>query len=81
MTDVLALPDAVVDAIHRLRAQGSGAGLIPAQAVAGEANASGLQPDSVDDIVRRLAEVGIEVVAGEPTPQELTDEVVEEEPP
>jgi len=81
VTDVLALPDAVVDAIHRLRAQGSGAGLIPAQAVAGEANASGLQPDSVDDIVRRLAEAGIEVVAGEPTPQELTDEVVEEEPP
>jgi len=71
----------VADAIDRLRAQGGGAGLIPAQAVADEANASGLQPDSVDDIVRRLAEAGVEVVADEPTPAELTEEVVEEEPP
>ena len=81
MADVLVLPDAVADAIDRLRAQGGGAGLIPAQAVADEANASGLQPDSVDDIVRRLAEAGVEVVADEPTPAELTEEVVEEEPP
>jgi len=80
--DVLVLPDAVIDAIDRLRARGSGGtGLIPAQAVADEASASGLEPESVDDIVRQLAEVGVEVVADEPTPEELVDEVVEEEPP
>ena len=51
--DVLVLPDAVLDAIDRLRARGiSGTGLIPAQ-----------------------------VVADEPTPEELVEEEVEEEPP
>ena len=38
-------------------------------------------PEAIDDIVRRLAEVGVEVVADEPTPEELAAEAVEEEPP
>jgi len=72
----------VIDAIDRLRARGiSGTGLIPAQVVADEANASGLEPESVGDIVRQLAEVGVEVVADEPSPEELVEEEVEEEPP
>jgi len=79
--DLLVLPDAVIDAIDRLRARGVGTGLIPAQAVADEATASGLQPESIDDIVRRLAEAGVEVVADEPTPEELKAEEVEPEPP
>jgi len=79
--EVLALPDTVGEAIDRLRARDAGAGLIPAQTVAAEATASGLTPESIDDIVRRLAEVGVEVVADEPTPEELASEAVEEEPP
>jgi RNA polymerase primary sigma factor len=79
--DVLALPEAVVDAVDRLRAQGAGAGLIPAQSVADEATASGLELESVDDIVRRLAEAGVEVVADEPTVEDLAAEAAEEEPP
>ncbi len=81
MGEVLALPDTVGEAIDRLRARDAGAGLIPAQAVAAEATASGLTPESIDDIVRRLAEVGVEVVADEPTPEELASEAAEEEPP
>jgi RNA polymerase primary sigma factor len=81
VADLLVLPDAVMDAIDRLRAQGGGSGLIPAQAVADEATASGLAPESIDDIVRRLADAGVEVVADEPTPDELTAEAAEEEPP
>ena len=81
MGEVLALPDTVGEAIDRLRARDAGAGLIPAQTVAAEATASGLTPESIDDIVRRLAEVGVEVVADEPTPEELASEAVEEEPP
>jgi RNA polymerase primary sigma factor len=77
----LALPDTVGEAIDRLRARDAGAGLIPAQTVAAEATASGLTPESIDDIVRRLAEFGVEVVADEPTPEELASEAVEEEPP
>jgi RNA polymerase primary sigma factor len=79
--EVLALPDTVGEAIDRLRARDAGAGLIPAQTVAAEATASGLTPESIDDIVRRLAEFGVEVVADEPTPEELASEAVEEEPP
>jgi RNA polymerase primary sigma factor len=79
--EVIVLPDALAEAVNRLRSQGSGAGLIPAQAVAEEANAAGLTPESIDDIVTRLAEVGVEVVADEPTAEELAAEAVEEEPP
>jgi RNA polymerase primary sigma factor len=75
--DVLVLPDAVIAVIDRLRLQGGGVGLIPAQTVADEANRSGLAPESIDDIVRRLAESGVEVVSDEPTAAEL---VAEEEP-
>ncbi len=80
MEDVLVLPDAVDSTVERLRAQGVGSGLIPAQAVASEATAAGLEPESVDDIVRRLAEAGVEVVADEPTPEELEAEAVDEQP-
>ena len=80
MEDVLVLPDAVDRTVERLRAQGVGSGLIPAQAVASEATAAGLEPESVDDIVRRLAEAGVEVVADEPTPEELEAEAVDEQP-
>ena len=78
--DVLVLPDAVDTTVERLRAQGVGSGLIPAQAVASEATAAGLEPESVDDIVRRLAEAGVEVVADEPTPEELEAEELDEQP-
>jgi len=77
VADLLVLPGAVVDVIDRLRARGVGTGLIPAQAVA----ASGLARESIDDIVRRLAAAGVEVVSDEPTPEELTAEEVEAEPP
>jgi RNA polymerase primary sigma factor len=79
--EVLALPDTVSAAIDRLRANTAGAGLIPAQAVAAEVTAAGLTADSIDDIVRRLAEAGVEVVADEPTEEELATEAVEVEPP
>jgi RNA polymerase primary sigma factor len=79
--EVIVLPDAVVEAVNRLRVQGGGAGLIPAQAVAAEATAAGLTPESIDDIVTRLAEAGVEVVADEPTPEELAAEAIEVEPP
>ena len=72
----------MIEAIGRLRARGGGGtGLIPAQVAAEEANASGLEPERVGDIVRQLAELGVEVVADEPTPEELVEEEVEEEPP
>jgi RNA polymerase primary sigma factor len=67
--------------VDRLRQQGTGTGLLPAQAVAAEATAAGLTPESIDDIVRKLAEVGVEVVADDPTPEELAAEAVEEELP
>ena len=81
MGEVAVLPDTVVQTVDRLREQGTGTGLLPAQAVAAEATAAGLSPESIDDIVRRLAEVGVEVVADEPTPEELAAEVAEEELP
>ncbi|MDQ1620818.1 MAG: hypothetical protein QOE19_3387, partial [Actinomycetota bacterium] len=46
----------------RLRDGGDGTGLIPAQTVASEANASGLAPENIDDIVKQLADSGVEVV-------------------
>jgi RNA polymerase primary sigma factor len=81
MGEVLVLPGTVGDAVDRLRAKDGGAGLIPAQAVAAEATAAGLTPDSIDDIVARLAEAGVEVVADEPSPEELALAEVEVEPP
>jgi RNA polymerase primary sigma factor len=79
--EVIVLPDALAEAVRRLRAQGGGTGLIPAQAVAAEATAAGLTPDSIDDIVSRLAEAGVEVVVDEPTPEELAAESVDDEQP
>ena len=64
-------PDAVEEVMARLRKSGGVSGLIPAQAVASEATASGLAPESVDDIVRQLADSGVEVVSDEPSPTEL----------
>ena len=75
------LPEQVTEVINRLRTQSGAVGIVPAQAVATEANASGLAPDNVDDIVRQLADSGVEVVADEPTETELQHEVVDEEPP
>ena len=63
------LPDAVSEVVARLRQSGGGSGLIPAQAVASEATASGLAPESIDDIVRQLADSGVEVVLDEPSPE------------
>ena len=77
MGDVLVLPDAVGPTVDRLRAQGSGTGLLPAQAVAAEATAAGLAPEVVDELVRRLAEAGVEVVSEEPSPEDLEAEEVE----
>jgi RNA polymerase primary sigma factor len=78
---VLELPEQVTEVINRLRTQSGGVGVVPAQAVATEANASGLAPDNVDDIVRQLADSGVEVVVDEPTETELQHEVVDEELP
>ena len=76
------LPELVVEVIERLRTQGGGAGMIPSQAVATEAMASGLAPESVDDIVRQLADSGVEVVVDEPSESELQQqEAVEAELP
>ena len=68
---VLVEPSAIDRTIDRLLAQGGGTGLLPAQAVVAEATASGLSAESIDDIIRRLAEAGVEVVSEEPTPEEL----------
>jgi RNA polymerase primary sigma factor len=77
--EVIVLPDSVNEVVDRLRAEGVGVGQIPAQAVAAAANASGLAPENVDEIVRGLAESGVEVVADEPSPEELKAEEVEVE--
>ena len=81
MNPVLVLPEQVTEVINRLRTQSGAVGIVPAQAVATEANASGLAPDNVDVIVRQLADSGVEVVVDEPTESELQHEVVDEEPP
>jgi RNA polymerase primary sigma factor len=75
-----AAPAAVSEVVARLRESGLGTGLIPAQAVAAEATASGLAPETIDEIVRALAEAGVEVVLDEPPPAELAIEE-EVEPP
>jgi RNA polymerase primary sigma factor len=76
------LPDPVNDVVARLRAQGDGTGLLPAQIVATVAMESGLAPEKVDEIVRGLAESGVEVVTDEPSVEELKAEEAEEpEPP
>ena len=78
----MVLPDPVNDVVARLRAQGDGTGLLPAQIVATVAMESGLAPESVDEIVRGLAESGVEVVTDEPSVEELKAEEAEEpEPP
>jgi RNA polymerase primary sigma factor len=77
--EVIVLPDSVNEVVDRLRAEGVGVGHVPAQAVAAAANASGLAPENVDEIVRGLAESGVEVVADEPSPEELKAEEVEVE--
>ncbi|HEY4314025.1 MAG TPA: RNA polymerase sigma factor RpoD [Actinomycetes bacterium] len=79
MGEVIVLPDSVTEVVDRLRAVGVGVGHIPAQAVAAAANASGLAPENVDEIVRGLAESGVEVVSDEPSPEELKAEEVEVE--
>jgi len=78
---LLVLPDQVVEVIARLKSQGVGAGVVPAQAVAAEANASGLTVENVDVIVSELADSGVEVVLDEPTAAELEELPVEEEQP
>jgi RNA polymerase primary sigma factor len=76
------LPDPVNDVVARLRAQGGRTGLLPAQIVATVAMESGLAPESVDEIVRGLAESGVEVITDEPSVEELKAEEAEEpEPP
>ena len=47
----MVLPDPVNDVVARLRAQGDGTGLLPAQIVATVAMESGLPPEKVDEIV------------------------------
>ena len=74
MGELLIAPDALDLTVDRLRAKGAAAGLIPAQAVAAEATAAGLTAESIDDIVTRLAEAGVEVVSEEPTPEDLAAE-------
>ncbi len=71
MGKVVAVPDSVTEVLARLRAEGGGAGLVPAQAVAAAATDSGLAPENIDEIVRGLAESGVEVVADEPSAEEL----------
>jgi RNA polymerase primary sigma factor len=48
--------------------------------IATEVNAAGLAVDAIDEIVRRLAESGVEVVADEPSAEDLAREAAEEEP-
>jgi len=47
--------------------------------VATEATASGLAPESIDDIVRQLADSGVEVVLDEPSPAELAQAAAQDE--
>jgi RNA polymerase primary sigma factor len=75
----LVLPDAVSEVVARLCKSGVGSGLIPAQAVASEATASGLAPESIDDIVRQLADSGVEVVLDEPSPDDIAQAAAQDE--
>ena len=83
MGDVVVLSeDSVSEVVTRLRAQGGGTGLLPAQLVASAATESGLTIESVDEIVKGLAAAGVEVVNDEPSAEELKAEEAEEpEPP
>jgi RNA polymerase primary sigma factor len=76
--EVVVLPDSVSEVVARLRAQGVGAGLLPAQTVAAAATESGLAPENIDAIVRGLAESGVEVVSEEPSVEELKAAEIEE---
>ncbi len=79
MGEVIVLPDSVNEVVARLSAEGVGAaGLLPAQVVAAAATESGLAPENIDAIVRGLAESGVEVVAEEPSVEELQAVEVEE---
>ena len=73
------LPDTVGQAVDKLRALGTGSGLLPAQAVAAEATAAGLSPESIEDIVDRLAESCVEDVSDDPSASELAVEAAEAE--
>jgi RNA polymerase primary sigma factor len=73
------LPDAVSEVVARLRQNGVGSGLIPAQAVATAATASGLAPENIDDIVRALADSGVEVVVDEPSPADIAKVAAQDE--
>jgi RNA polymerase primary sigma factor len=73
------LPDAVTEVVARLRQKGVGSGLIPAQAVASAATASGLAPENIDDIVRALADSGVEVVVDEPSPADIAKVAAQDE--
>ena len=78
MRELLVAPEAVDLTVDRLRAQDGGTGLIPAQKVAAEATAAGLNAENIDDIVRLLAEAGVEVVSDEPSPEDLAAAEAEE---
>jgi len=75
VADLLVLPDAVSQAVERLRARGGATGLVPAQTVAAEASAAGLEAVNVEEVVRGLAAAGVEVVPEEPTAEDLAVEV------
>jgi RNA polymerase primary sigma factor len=81
MAEVIVLPEAVIEVVTRLRAKGGEDGVLPAQTVAAEATAVGIGPENIDDVVRQLADSGVEVVLDEPTESELIQEPVEEEQP
>src|SRR4029078_8120480 len=53
--------------------------LMPAQPASSEATGSGLAPESIDDIVRQLADSGVEVVLDEPSPDDLAQAAAQDE--
>ncbi|MDQ1614562.1 MAG: polymerase primary sigma factor [Actinomycetota bacterium] len=80
--EVLVLPGGGPDigtVVALLRDRGE-SGPLPSQVIATEVNAAGLAADAIDEIVRRLAESGVEVVADEPSAEDLAREAAEEEP-
>jgi RNA polymerase primary sigma factor len=81
VAQVLVLSEQITEVINRLRTQSGAVGIVPAQAVATEASASGLAPENVDELVRQLADSGVDVVVDEPTETELQQEVVDAELP
>ena len=57
----------------------AGTGTLRAEQVASAANAGGLAPDDVDEVLRRLATDGVEVLADEPSETELAVAAAEAE--